>query len=298
MSAQKVITSLVSKAIANAQPFYSVEFFPPKNPQNLAPFFGEVEKLKQLNPLFASVTYGAGGTTSDTTLHITSELAAMGITPMAHLTCVGATSQSIKKYLNDLEAAKVTSILALRGDPPQDCPDYDWSKGEFKHASDLVEFINQHFPHFDVGVASYPSPHPESPTFSDDREAAAFKLKHSDFAVTQLFFDSREYENYVSSLKRRDIHKPVIPGIMPIQSFESLKRIMMLSGGNIPSQLYISLEEAHEKGGKEAVREKGLEFAAKQIKTLTEEYGAPGIHLYTLNNAKLCLELVEAVKAL
>lgn len=298
MPAQKKIAACVANAMETQQPFYSVEFFPPKNPNDLSKFFAEVEKLQQLEPLFASVTYGAGGTTSGTTLNITRQLATMGITPMAHLTCVGATPDSITSYLKELEAANVTSILALRGDAPKETPDYDWSKGEFRHASDLVGFINEHFPHFDIGVAAYPSPHPESPTFSADREAAAFKLSQSDLAITQLFFDSREYENYMSSLKRRNINKPVIPGIMPIQSFESLRRIMMLSGGNIPSQLYLALEEANDKGGKEAVRAKGIEFAAQQIKTLVQEYGAPGIHLYTLNKASLCLELVEAVKAL
>lgn len=298
MSSQKTITNRISHAIKAQQPFYSVEFFPPKNPHDLSGFFTEVQKLKALHPLFASVTYGAGGTSSETTLNITGQLAAMDITPMAHLTCVGATTESITHYLKSLEEAHVTSILALRGDAPQDCPNYDWSQGEFQHASDLVAFIKRDFPHFDIGVAAYPSPHPESPTFSADREAAALKLKESDFAITQLFFDSREYENYMTSLKRRNIEKPVIPGVMPIQSFEALRRIMKLSGGNIPSSLYLSLEEANDKGGKEAVREKGLEFAAQQIKTLTEEYGAPGIHLYTLNKASLCLELIERVKAL
>lgn len=298
MPDQKKLTSRLAEAASSQKPFYSVEFFPPKDQASLPQFFAEVEKLKAINPLFASVTYGAGGTTSDTTLQITGQLASMGVNPMAHLTCVGATPEGIDKYLRSLEAANVTSILALRGDAPKDCPDYDWSKGEFQHASDLVEFIKNNFPHFTVAVAAYPSPHPESPTFSSDREAAAFKLEKSDFAITQLFFDSREYENYVSSLRRKGINKPVIPGIMPIRSFDSLRRIMRLSGGNIPSQLYLSLEEAHDKGGKEAVRAAGLEFAARQIKTLTEEYGAPGIHLYTLNKANLCLSLAEIVDSL
>lgn len=278
-------------------PFYSLEFFPPSDTAQLPDFYATVDRLRALNPLFASVTYGAGGARQQNTLAVTAELARRGITAMAHLTCVGAEPQSIAAFLHDLQASGVNNVLALRGDPPADKP-WDWNKAHFRHASDLVAFAREQQPDLGIGVAAYPAPHPESPTFADDRRCTAEKMRAgADFALTQLFFDAREYEDLVSHLRGQGITTPVIPGILPIQSFDSLRRVLSLCGANIPGKLYLALEKANNDGGAEAVRQVGLDYAVRQIRSLLDA-DAPGIHLYTLNKADMCLRLAEAVGTL
>ena len=278
-------------------PFYSLEFFPPSDTAQLPDFYATVDRLRALNPLFASVTYGAGGARQQNTLAVTAELARRGITAMAHLTCVGAEPQSIAAFLHDLQASGVNNVLALRGDPPADKP-WDWNKAHFRHASDLVAFAREQQPDLGIGVAAYPAPHPESPAFADDRRCTAEKMRAgADFALTQLFFDAREYEDLVSHLRGQGITTPVIPGILPIQSFDSLRRVLSLCGANIPGKLYLALEKANNDGGAEAVRQVGLDYAVRQIRSLLDA-GAPGIHLYTLNKADMCLRLAEAVGTL
>lgn len=275
-------------------PFYSLEFFPPKDRASWPAFFATVDRLRALNPLFASVTYGAGGGTQDNTLEITAAIKKMGIEPMAHLTCVGATEERLRDYAGRLHAAGVCNILALRGDAPQDAA-WDWNRETFKYAFDLVSFMQRNFPDFGVGVAAYPTPHPQSASFAEDRAFTQKKLDAgSDFAITQLFFDAREYFEFTAQMRARGVEKPIIPGVLPIQSLESIRRVLGLSGGNIPAKLYLSLEEAHEKGGAAAVREAGIAFAIAQIRRLLDG-GAPGIHLYTLNQADTCLRIVEEV---
>ncbi|MGE9984583.1 methylenetetrahydrofolate reductase [Desulfovibrio sp. SGI.169] len=283
------ISSLIQAATG---PFFSLEFFPPSAEADLPSFYATVEQLRALHPLFASVTYGAGGARRRNTLAVTAELARRGFTTMAHLTCVGADPESIAVFLKDLRAVGVDNVLALRGDPPMDGR-WDWKEGYFQHAVDLVAFTRERQPDMGIGVAVYPAPHPESPSFALDRRHTADKLRAgAGFAVSQLFFDVREYEALVADLRARGLDTPVVPGILPIQSFDSLRRVLSLCGANIPGKLYLSLEEADRKGGAEAVRDAGLDFAVRQIRRLLD-CGAPGIHLYTLNKGDLCLRIAE-----
>lgn len=280
--------------IRTRSPFFSLEFFPPKERDNWPGFFETVTALRAMDPLFLSVTYGAGGGTQAYTLEITARLAEMGLTPMAHLTCVGATQVSIQEYLEKLKAAGVLNILALRGDVPAGTT-IRWEECPFSYASDLVRFVRKVAPEFGIGVAAYPTPHPESLSFAEDREAAVFKLNQgSDFAVTQLFFDHREYFEYVKQMAALGMTKPILPGVLPVPSFATLRRVLSLSGCNIPAKLYLALEEADRTGGPEAVKEAGIDFAVKQIRHLLDG-GAPGIHLYTLNQAETCLRIAEEV---
>ena len=147
-----------------------------------------------------------------------------------------------------------------------------------------MHFLRSEHPDLGIAVAGYPAPHPDAATFAADRAYLADKLRAgADFVITQLFFDVREYESLVSSLRAAGLEAPVTPGILPIQSFDSLRRVLSLCGANIPGKLYLELEAAHNKGGVEAVR---------QIRQLLD-CGAPGIHLYSLNKSEMCLRLVE-----
>ena len=291
----KILDSILN---LKGKPFYSLEFFPPKEKQNWDSFLSTVKKLKAIDPLFASVTYGAGGGTQDSTLEITAKVKAeCAMESMAHLTCIGATKENIADFLNCLDNAGVHNILALRGDVPAG-KSIDWSQVEFKHASDMVSFVQERFPHFGISVAAYPAPHPESKSVRQDRADTVLKVNSgSDFIITQLFFDVREYFDLVESLREKGVVAPVIPGVLPMQSLDSIRRILSLSGANIPGKLYLEFEAAHEKGGAEAVKEAGIKFAVAQIRRLIDG-GAPGIHLYTLNRASTCLRIKEEVGAL
>ena len=283
----------IARQIASlARPFYSLEFFPPKEEKDWPAFFATVEQLRAIRPLFASVTYGAGGSTQNATLALAEKLRAMRLETMVHLTCVGADGAKIAAFLRDLRAAGVENVLALRGDPPAG-RSVDWDKAPFRHAVDLVRFVREQDPSMGLAVAGYPAAHPESATFSADREHTCEKIRAgAEFVITQLFFDVREYEDFVRHLRAQGITAPVIPGVLPIQSLESIRRILSLCGANIPGKLYLELEAANERGGADAVKEAGIAFAVRQIKRLLD-FGAPGIHLYTLNKASTCLRIVE-----
>jgi len=280
--------------IKNKSPFLSLEFFPPKERDQWPRFFGQVERLAELDPVFASVTYGAGGSFRDNTLDIAAEMRKrFDLKVMSHLTCVGAREKSIAEYVERLLEAGIGDVLALRGDMPGNDSDEIWK--DFRHASDLVEFVKEGWPEMGVATACYPDAHPESPSIDDDLRWTCHKFNAgSDFAVTQLFFDVRRYRDLVRRLESRGITDPVLPGILPILSMASLNRILALCGANIPPKLYLELQEADQTGGDEAVRRKGVEIARRQIRELLD-LGAPGIHLYSLNNADVCLDILTGL---
>ena len=282
------------------KPFFSVEFFPPKEKEKWDDFFLVVEKLKAINPLFASVTCGAGGTSQDNTVEIATKIKnTYGIECMAHCTCVRSDKEKIDTYLGELRNANIHNILALRGDKPRNAEgiiDESLMSHDFKFASDLVEYVRANHKDFDIGVAAYPAPHPESKTFSEDRKYLVEKIKKgANFGITQLFFDSREFLDLQERLKKEGITDcPIIPGILPIQSLASIKHTLSLCGANIPGKFFLALEKAHEEGGQEKVKELGLKYAVDQIRILLDN-GAKGIHLYSLNKADLCLQLVDMI---
>lgn len=276
------------------RPFVSFEFFPPKRQDSLPPFYETVRRLGILNPLFVSVTYGAGGGSQDNTLDIVSGLQrGEGLETMSHLTCVQASEERIAGYLAQIESVGSGNVLALRGDPPKggSCtfvPDNE----RFRHASDLIEYIRAIRPGVCIGVACYPDPHPESSSVREDLDWTAHKLGLADFAITQLFFDNRIYFELVEKLADRGVHKPVIPAVLPVPSVQSAKFILGLCGAAIPGKLLLALEKADAEGGVEAAAAVGREFARVQIHDLLER-GAPGVHLYTLNRADHCINTLS-----
>jgi len=286
----------INELILEKKHFISLEFFPPREKSAWPDFFEQVEKLKETNPLFVSVTYGAGGSTQEYTLEIVSKMKnSLDLEPMAHLTCVGASRDRIRDFLKGLDRAGVENVLALRGDPPIGKKDFIPDSDEFQHASDLVKFIRAEFPDLCVGVAAYPEGHVEAKSLDQDLVFLKKKLDlGSDFAMTQLFFDNDLYFSFLDRARTMGIDKPVIPGILPVTSLNIIKKSISLSGASLPDGFMESLEDAQKTGGPSEVKRIGTEHAIKQVRGLLKA-GAPGVHLYTLNKADTCLEIIRSL---
>lgn len=278
---------------ANKQ-FISFEFFPPKSREDWPAFFQTVQRLAQLKPLFASVTYGAGGSANAESLEIVSRLQQeYGLVTMAHLTCIGSNTGDITRFLNDLTEAGVKNVLALRGDLPQVEPAESLGSSPLKYASDLVDLIRSSFPSMGIGIAGYPEVHPDAVDHETDLSYLKLKLdRGADFAITQLFFDNSLYHSFVKRAREAGITKLIIPGILPVVSLKVIKRIISLCGASIPAEFLAELEHADQTGGAAAVQKVGVAHARNQIRELLDT-GVPGIHLYTLNRAEVVFELLE-----
>lgn len=281
----------------NKKPDISLEFFPPRDQALWPKFFDTVHELRALNPLFVSVTYGAGGSTQAATLDIVTRIKRdFALEPMAHLTCVGASADGLEAFLNDLARANVHNVMALRGDPPKGEASFTPSDKGFRHASDLVAFIRKLYPDMGIGVAGYPEGHPEAVGLKEDLQFLKFKVgQGGDFVVTQLFFDNQVYWNFVARAREVGITKPILPGIMPIFSLKFIQRITSMCGASLPAPFLAQLEKANDRGGDDAVQEVGIAHAARQIQDLLDN-GAPGVHLYTMNRADGCLRIMEQVR--
>lgn len=262
---------------------FSFEFFPPKNDAGADALFQTIETLKQLTPSFVSVTYGAGGSTRRKTIEITERIKReIGIEAMAHLTCVGHSRGEILTLLEELEAAGIENIMALRGDPPKGETSFVPHPDGFRYASELVNFIRSQ-KSFCLGVAGYPEVHPEA--LSKEADLANLKRKveaGGQFVVTQLFFDSKHYFDLVQRTEAAGIHVPIVPGIMPITNVAQIKRFTQMCGAKISRDLMAELEAVE--GNNEAVVQVGIQHATNQCEDLLRG-GAPGIHFYTLNKS-------------
>ena len=265
------------------QPLFSFEFFPPKDDEGVERLFETVANLKPLRPAFVSVTYGAGGSTREKTVGITRRIKReAGIEAMAHLTCVGHGRDEIGELLEEYEDAGIENIMALRGDPPRGDTEFVPHPNGFSHANELIAFIRQR-KDFCLGGAGYPEVHPEAPSAEDDLNNLERKIDAGcDFIVTQLFFDQRDYFEFVSRARARGIETPIVPGVMPVTNTAQIKRFTQMCGATIPPALLAKLEAAD--GDSEAVVELGIEHATRQCRALLEG-GAPGIHFYTLNRS-------------
>lgn len=267
----------ISDLIARG-PTWSVEFFPPKTPEAEIQFRDALTELVPLGPDFASVTYGALGTTRTTTRDIVVGMnAELPFPTMAHLTCVGHTRAEIDELLDGYAQAGVLNILALGGDPPADGSPIH---GDFTHAEELVAIVRDHPAGFSVGVAAHPEVHPRSHDRASDRRNLARKLTAADFALTQFFFDADDYFRLVDELQALGCHRPVVPGVMPFISGPGLVRMAAMNGCALPAALTERIEDADP----DTVARVGIEVATALCEELVAG-GAPGIHLYTLNRA-------------
>ncbi|MCF8521236.1 MAG: methylenetetrahydrofolate reductase [NAD(P)H] [Candidatus Planktophila sp.] len=272
---------------------YSFEFFPPKDTQGEERLWAAMTGLEALHPDFISVTYGAGGSTRDRTIAITSHITERTKIPtVAHLTCVGSTKTELIEILGKYREAGITSILALRGDPVGG-PSAPWSTtpGGFDHADQLVELAKE-LGGFTIGVAAFPDGHPASGgNFEKDIDVLIKKESlGATFATTQFFFEVDRWRKLVDRLSARGSSLPIIAGILPVTNVKQLSRMSELGGTPIPDSIMKRFLEVEDDS--EAVRALGVEIATDLCQKLLAE-GVPGIHFYTMNSSTATREIYE-----
>jgi methylenetetrahydrofolate reductase (NADPH) len=284
---------------AKREPVFSFEFFPPKTDEGERNLRDALAALRELEPDFASVTYGAGGTTRDRTLSVTKWLKReLGIEAMAHLTCVGATRDELAATLDGIAEAGIENVLALRGDPPRGESTWQPHPGGLHHASELVELIHQRHPELGVGAACFPEVHLEASDPLSDLQFAKAKVERGvSFLITQLFFDNDAYFRFVEAARFAGIDVPILPGIMPITNVAQIKTITSMCGATIPPALLEQLERraVREQDAAESVADLGVAYATLQCAELLAR-GAPGIHFYTLNRSPATRAILSALK--
>ncbi|HYJ75107.1 MAG TPA: methylenetetrahydrofolate reductase [NAD(P)H], partial [Kineosporiaceae bacterium] len=263
---------------------FSFEFFPPRDDAGEALLWEAIRRLESFAPSFVSVTYGAGGSTRDRTTRITAAIAASTtLTPVAHLTCVGASRAELRRVIGAYAASGVGTVLALRGDPAGG-PGAPWTPHPegLDHATDLVRLVRE-LGTFEVGVAAFPDVHPESPDIDHDARILAAKAEAgATFAITQFFFETDGYFRLIDRLAALGCDLPVVPGIMPVTNLKQIERFPQLSGKPLPAGVLARLESAAESPA--SLRRAGVEIATELSARLLDG-GAPGLHFYTLNRS-------------
>lgn len=276
---------------------FSFEFFPPKTASASQDLFRTIEELEPLKPSFVSVTYGAGGSTRERThdliVRIQSETS---LTAVSHLTCVCHGREDLQAILDRYAQSGVENILALRGDPPRDVPNYDRSRDAFSYAEGLVRFIKE-FPAassnsrgFGIGVAGFPEGHPDCPNRMRELDHLKAKVDAgADYICTQLFFDNRDFYDFRERCDLAGIHVPIIAGIMPIERKSGMNRMSELAlGARFPGKLIRALARCEQ----DDIARIGVHWATEQCLDLLQNQ-VRGIHFYTLNKSVATRKIYE-----
>ncbi len=272
-----------------AGPTLSFEFFPPKTEAGFVKLHQTTDVLKELAPTFVSLTYGAGGTTRDTTRDLVIEMNdTLPFPAMPHLTCVGQSKAEIRALLEDYRDAGIHNVLALAGDPPADGSP---PTGDFTYATELIELIDD-VGDFTIGVAAFPELHPRSTDRAEDRRYLAAKLERADFAITQFFMETEPFFRLLDDMDALGVDKPLLPGVMPFINVGGLRRMAKMNHSHIPADLQRRLDQVD--GDPDATRRLGVEHAAAQITELREA-GVAGLHLYSMNRPDSIQALDELV---
>jgi methylenetetrahydrofolate reductase (NADPH) len=285
----------IDEILGGREPIFSIEFFPPKTPEKVEELFETVEALKPLAPNYVSVTYGAGGATRDGTVEIANRIKQeYGLEAMAHLSCVGETQEGLVEILDRFHEAGIENVLALRGDPPRGEAAFRPPEGGLSCAAELAGFISERYD-FTIGGACFPEVHPEAPDLEADLAYLKTKVDAgASFLITQLFFDNSLYFDFVSAAREAGIGVPIIPGVIPITSFDQIVRFCDRCDASIPEELARAM---HALGGDtEAEALLGVAYAARQCDELLAG-GAPGIHFYALNRAPGTRAVLSALRA-
>jgi methylenetetrahydrofolate reductase (NADPH) len=272
----------------------SFEFMPPRDEAGAAQLWSAIRDLEPYQPTFVSVTYGAGGSTRDTTVQITGRIAQeTSLRAMGHLTCVGHTRDELVAIVESYRSAGVRNIMALRGDPAEG-PTAPWTPtpGGLTYASELVALVHG-LGGFSIGVAAFPEGHPAAESREHDaRVLAAKAAAGADFAVTQLFFRASDYFGLVERVRAAGSDIPILPGIMPITHVGSVRRMAELSGADVPASVLARFDGLTEPAD---VRREGVRVATELCQELLAG-GAPGLHFYTLNRSRATLEIFQALE--
>jgi len=280
------------------EPCFSFEFFPPKTEEGVAELFTSVEDLNRLEPSFVSVTYGAGGSTREGTVEITTRIKRdYGIETMAHLSVVGETIDGLDAILDRLHGAGIENILALRGDPPRGQPDFRPPAGGLKSSAELAAFIRgrESTSGFGIGASCFPEIHPEAASADADIAFLREKVESgAEFLISQLFFDNAVYFDWVERVRDAGIGVPIIPGVLPIITRAALHRFCDVCKAEIPERLDEQLAALD--GDPDAERAFGIAYASRQCEQLLAA-GAPGIHFFVLNRATSVKAILGAIKA-
>jgi methylenetetrahydrofolate reductase (NADPH) len=277
------------------RPVFSFEFFPPKTDEGHRNLRNTLAVLKDDEPNFVSVTYGAGGTTRSTTVEITKTIKRdHGIEAMAHLSCVGEPRERLLEILEEIQASGIQNVLALRGDPPRGEKEWKPHPGGLAYSVELIRLIKDNFD-FCVGAAGFPEVHLDAPDRASDLRYAKAKVDAgAEFLITQLFFDNEAYFDYVEDARGVGIEAPIVPGIMPITNYGQIHRFTDMCGASIPEDLERQLNGRAD--DPEAVAELGVAYATLQCSDLLAR-GAPGVHFYTLNRSPATRAILAALRA-
>ena len=276
----------ITEIINSNKPSLSFEVFPPKTTDKFDGVAEAVEKIVQLSPSYMSVTYGAGGGTSDYTADISERILSRGVTPLAHLTCISSTKNEVRALLSDLKARGIENILALRGD----IPDGANPPREYKYASELIRDIRE-IGGFTVGGACYPEGHPESASGDADIDALRIKIDAGcEFLTTQMFFDNNILYNFLYRLLRRGVSVPVVAGIMPVTNAKQIKRIVDISGSKLPERFIRIVDRYGDNPA--AMKQAGIAFATEQIIDLYAN-GINAVHVYSMNKPDIAAKIKE-----
>jgi methylenetetrahydrofolate reductase (NADPH) len=281
---------------AAEEPVFSFEFFPPKTPEGEQTLRSSLEALQALEPDFASVTYGAGGSTRERTVEITKWInQELGIEAMAHLSCVGASREQLVRILDDIHLSGIDNVLALRGDPPRGETEWRPHPRGLRYSTELAALISSTHS-FCIGAACFPEVHPEAPDLAHDLRFLREKVNSGvSFLITQLFFDNELYFRFLDDARAAGIDAPIIPGVMPITDVRQIKTITGMCGATIPATLLDQLEARAD--DPDAVLQLGVSYATLQCAELLAR-GAPGIHFYTLNRSPATRAILSSLKLL
>jgi methylenetetrahydrofolate reductase (NADPH) len=284
----------IDQILSSSTPVFSFEFFPPKTDAGERNLYAALGELQKLEPSFVSVTYGAGGSTREKTIEIVKRIREQyGLEAMAHFTCVGASVPKLRGTLEEMRAAGIDNVLALRGDPPAGQEQWTKTEGGLEYSRELVELIAGDYP-FAIGAACFPETHIHATSPEDDLEHLLEKVRAGvDFLITQLFFDNALYFRFIERARGAGIEVPIIPGVMPITQVGQVERMAKMCGASIPEGLHRELQARGD--DPEAVLDFGVAYATLQCAELLAA-GAPGIHFYTLNRSPATRAILSALK--
>ncbi len=287
----------LSDILLNGTTSLSFEVFPPKTTTAFESVRQAVETIAELHPSFMSVTYGAGGGTSQYTLDIAKNIKEMhGVPTLAHLTCVSSTKETVRSMIENIRAAGIQNIMALRGDIPQDMQDADRTLWTYHHAIDLVRELKEADSSLCIGGACYPEIHPESANQKEDIKYLKEKVDAGcEFLTTQMFFDNNLLYNFLYKIREAGITVPIIPGIMPITNANQISRAIKLSGSFMPRR-FVSLVDKFG-NDPEAMKQAGIAYATDQIIDLYAN-GITNVHVYSMNKPEVAEKIQSNLSAI